>query len=289
MCLMIDQQTVWDEVWPVVQELIRATLDEDSSSIRKLLAPNKQASQLVDLFGPAVLDISLKTVLGRERLGLARAIETEGGRFVHIEYAWPDPRAADNSYTAADVVSVQLKRYGGSWRVVTINPASTDTPMSEARAQGILVANQAFEGQQEPPSEPWILPVALFAGALQLPLREQAMQDEVENLLLPGLQQRTYGVLSIVAGRRLWRDFLKKIRPNLEKPAVWAAASEFIMSEQGLRDVSQAAVGQYYSIGLSKMLPSLRTMKQALNIKGLDERYSPFGTERIVLDKGSRE
>jgi hypothetical protein len=274
---MIDQETVWREIWPVVEDLIQATLAEERQGIKRLLVPGQPAAVLYDLFGLLVLDILLKTVLGRERLGLARAIETENGRYVHIEYAWPDPAVTDASYSAVDVVSVQMQHYRQQWRVVDINPANTDLPMTEARAQTILLANQMDE------LEPWIIPVALFAGALPLPLQPSALQDPVERLFLPGLQQRTFGVVSLVGGRRLWRDFLKKAKPELSQPAAWAAAVEWIMNEQTLREVTQAAVGQHYQVGLPAMLPRIRQIKEWLKIQGLDERYSPLGTTRVVL------
>jgi hypothetical protein len=131
--------------------------------------------------------------------------------------------------------------------------------------------------------EPWLLPVALFAGALQLPLQEKALQDPIEALLLPGLQARSYGLVSQVGGRRLWRDFRRKNDPKLDKPAAWAAAAEFIMAEQGLREQTQAAVGQYYGVVLPALLPRIRQIKQTLSLEGLHERYSPFGAIRVLL------
>ncbi|MCI0578797.1 MAG: hypothetical protein L0332_32310 [Chloroflexi bacterium] len=283
---MIDEQTVWNDIWPVVEGVIRATLAEDEAAVKERLVPGSQAAVLHNLFGATVFDILLKTVLGRNQLGLTRAIETENGRAVHVEYAWPEATAANRQYTAADVVTVRLRRYRQAWRVEEINPASADLPLGEARAQGILLANRAGGEGEPPPAEPWVLPVALFAGALQLPLRPQATRDAVERLLLPGLQQRGYGVLSLVAGRRLWRDFKRKARPTLERPAAWAAAAEFIMNEQSLRQQTQAAVAQQYQAGLTATLPRIRQMKETLAIQGLDERYTPLHTTQIVVQDG---
>lgn len=274
---MIDQETVWQEIWPVVEGLIRSTLAEERQGIRQLLVPNQPAATLYDLFGLPVLDILLKTVLGRESLGLARAIESDKGRYVHIEYAWPDPAATENRYTAVDVVSVQMQRYRHQWRVVNLNPANTDFPMTEPRAQAILLANQADE------LEPWILPVALYAGALPLPFQPAALGDPVERLFLPGMQQRSFGIVSLVGGRRLWRDFLKKAKAKVAQPAAWAAAVEYIMNEQSLREVTQATVGQHYQVNLPAVASRLRQIKERLQIQGLDERYSPLGSARVVL------
>jgi hypothetical protein len=185
---MIQRDTVWNGIWPVVQKLVMATLEENENGLEKLLVPRSRAAELYDLFGLYVFDILLKTILGREQLGLARAIETENGRFVYLEFAWPDPSAGGNTYAETDVVSVQVRKYRNSWRVSDVNPASTNSPMSEPRANTILLANQALEGDEDTPLEPWLLPVALFGGAVQLPIQEKAMRDTVDALVLPVLQ-----------------------------------------------------------------------------------------------------
>ncbi len=282
---MIDKDTVWNGIWPVVQQFVLATLEENKQELKKLLVPRSRAAELYDLFGLYVFDILLKTVLGRQQLGLARAIETENGRFVYLEFAWLDPDAGGKSYAATDVVSVQLRKYRNQWRVSEVNPANTDSPMTEPRANTILIANKTLENENDAPLEPWLLPVALFAGALQLPLQENAHRDPVEALLLPGLQARNYGLVSLVGGRRLWRDFRKKATPQLDKPAAWAAAAEFLMAEQGMRDQTQAAVGKYYGVSLTTLLPRIRQIKQTLSLDGLHERYSPFGATRVQLSE----
>lgn len=280
---MISQETVFEKIWPVVEGLIEATLAEDDAGVRRRLAPGQQAAIIHDLFGFAVFDILLKTVLGREHLGLTRAIETDEGRFVYVEYAWPDPASEDNSYTAADVVSVKLKRYRKRWRVVEINPAVADLPLTEPRAQGILTSSKILTDEAGLPREPWILPVALLAGTLQIPLSDRAAADPVEELLLPGLQHRAYGILSLVSARTLWRDFKKKARPELEEPAAWAAAVEFVMNEQSARNQTQAAVAKTYQVNLTALLSRVKQLKQTLNIQGLDERYSALQRTQIVF------
>ncbi len=279
---MIAQETVWSDIWPVVEELIEATLSEDGDKIAPLLLPHEQAAAMLDLFGFTVFDILLKTVLGRGSLGITRAVETENGRFIHIEYAWPDPTAADNSYTAADVVSIQLTQHNSAWRIVAINPAHIDLPLTGARARGILTTSKLLTETDSVPSEPWVLPVALYGGMLQLPLQPTAMQDEVERLLLPGLQHRTYGVISLLRGRRLWRDFHAAANPDLAKPVGWAAAVEFIMSEQDARNLTQAAVAKHYQTSLANVAPRIKQIKKVLQIKGLDERYTDLQTTQIV-------
>jgi hypothetical protein len=54
---MIDEKTVWDDIWPVVERLIAATVAEDSQAIRQQLHPEGQASDALDLFGYPVFDI----------------------------------------------------------------------------------------------------------------------------------------------------------------------------------------------------------------------------------------
>jgi hypothetical protein len=279
----ISQETVWQAIWPTVEGLIEATLAEDDAAIRPLLIPGSPAAAAHDFFGHAIFDILLKTVLGRRQLGLTRAVETEKARYVHIEYAWPDPEAPDGGYTAADVVSVRLRQYRGRWRVEEVNPAAIDLPLTGPRARGILITSKAFSDSGAAPAEPWLLPVALYGGALQIPLRPGAMADAVERLLLPGLQHRAYGLMSQLAGRRLWRDFKKKGRPQLDNPAAWAAAVEFIMSEQSMREMSQAAVGQHYAVTLAQLLPRVNRIKKTLHIRGADDRYSALRPSQIIL------
>ena len=280
---MISQETVWEEIWPVVESLLDATLAEDEVRVTSLLAPGGEAARLYDLFGVTVFDILLKSVLGRTQLAITRAVQTEEGRYVHIEYVWPDPETENGAYTAADLVTVQLQRTGDRWQVLAVNPAAVDFPLTEARARGVLVTGEARNEGGELPREPWILPVAFLAGSLQLTLREEALADDVERLLLPGLQARHYGPISQIAGRRLWRDFREVATPLLDDPAAWAASAEFILSEQSLREATQAAVGKQYQVPLTQMLPRIRRIKEALAIQGLDERYSALGSKQIIL------
>lgn len=278
---MIDEKTVWDDIWPVVEQLIAATVAEDPQTLRAHLLPGGQADDALDLFGFVVFDILLKTVLGRERLGLVRAIEADEGRAVFIEYAWPDP-AAGRGYTAVDVVAVRLERADGGWRVTEINPASADLPLNTLRATSILAGTQVMSDEGKLPSEPWVLPVALYAGLLQLPLRPEAMADPVEAALLPGLQARGFGLLPLIYGRRLWRDFRAAARPDLDRPAVWAAAVEFILSEHSNRGETQAAVGRQYRAPLGGVASRVKHIRRALGIEGLDARYSDFQTTEII-------
>ncbi len=286
---MVTQETVWQEIWPVVEALLEATLAEDEVRAAGLLAPDSEAGVIMELFGVAVFDIMLKTVLGRERMALTRAIETDGGRHVHVELVWPDPEQGDNSYTAADLTSVKMQRLRKEWRVVAINPAAIDFPLTEARAQAVLLTSKVLSDEQRLSAEPWLLPVALFAGNLQIPLQQGAMQDDVERLLLPGMQHRTYGILSLIAGRRMWRDFKKRAGPQSDRPAAWAAAAEFLMSEQMAREATQAGVAKNYEVSLTHMLPCVKRIKSTLQISGLDERYSPLGrTQVVVREKGAQ-
>lgn len=281
---MIDEKTVWDDIWPVVEQLISATVAEDSRTLRQLLYPHGQAAGALELFGPVVFDILLKTVLGRDRLGLTRAIEGDGGDTVFIEYAWPDP-ATQGSYTAVDVVAVRLAAGGGGWRVVEINPAAADLPLNSMRATSILAGMQVMNEDGKLPSEPWVLPVALYAGVLQLPLQPGAAADPVEALLLPGLQARGFGFLPQLLARRLWRDFVTAAGDDFdpaERPGAWAAAVELIMGEQTNRGETQAAAGRHYRASLGAVAGRTQQIRRALNIEGFDARYSDFSTTEIV-------
>ena len=281
---MIDEKTIWEAVWPVVENLIEATLAEDAATMRTLLTPDGQAAAMLDLFDVYVYDILLKTVLGREQLGVSRAVETENGRFIHIEYAWPEPGSAQNSFTANDVVTASLTQLEGRWLIDSINPSSIDLPLTGARARGIIATGQSLSEDGKVPGESWILPFALYGGLLKMKLRPEALADAVEKLLIPGMQERTYGAMALLNGRALWRNFKTSSKPKLDKPAAWAAAVEFIMSELELRNLTQAAVAKNHQIPLSIMVPRMKQIKKVLNIQKNDERYADLQSTQIVYE-----
>lgn len=281
---MIDEKTIWDEVWPVVENLIQATLAEDATTMHTLLIPNGQAAAMLDLFDVYVYDILLKTVLGREQLGVSRAIETEDGRYLHIEYAWPEPGSEQNSYTANDVVTVTLTQVADNWRIASVNPSSIDLPLTGGRARGLIATGQSLSDDGKVPGESWVLPFALYGGLLKMKLRPEALADPVEELLIPGMQERSYGAMALVNGRTLWRHFKAANQPKLDKPAAWAAAVEFIMSELELRTLTQAAVAKHHQTPLSKMVPRMKQIKKVLAIQKNDERYADLQSTQIVYE-----
>jgi hypothetical protein len=281
---MINEKTIWDEVWPVVEGLIQATLAEDAATMQTLLTPDGQAAAMLDLFDVYVYDILLKTVLGREQLGVSRAIETENGRFIHIEYAWPEPGSQQNSFTANDVVTVTLTQVEGNWRIDSVNPSSIDLPLTGGRARGLIATGQSLSDDGKVPGESWILPFALYGGLLKMKLRPEALADPVEELLIPGMQERSYGAMALVNGRSLWRDFKAINKPKLDKPAAWAAAVEFIMSELELRNLTQAAVAKNHQNPLSTMVPRMKQIKKVLAIQKGDERYADLQSTQIVYE-----
>ncbi len=278
---MITPEEVWEDIWPTVERLIQSTLAEDLAGIEETLHPKGTAAQLFDLYGHYVFDLLLKTVLGRGSLTVTRAIETENGRSVHVEMVWPEPGSEDNSYTAADLVAIKMKKYRKSWRVMDINPAAVDLPLTEARATAILANSKALSQADGLPQEAWILPVALFGGALQIRLREEGLRDDVEREFLTGMQARAYGILSQLGARRLWRDFATQEKPPLDRPRDWAAAVEIIANEQALREQTQAAVAKNYGTSLAPVISRVGAIKKALKIQGLDERYTALHHEQI--------
>ncbi|MCB8977786.1 MAG: hypothetical protein H6657_10220 [Ardenticatenaceae bacterium] len=281
---MIEEKTIWEAVWPVVEQLIEATLAEDAATMRTLLTPNGQAAAMLELFDVYVYDILLKTVLGREQLGVTRAVETENGRFIHIEYAWPEPGSEQNNFTANDIVTASLTQVGERWLIDSINPSTLDLPLTGARARGIIATGQSLSEDGKVPGESWILPFALYGGLLKMNIQPDALADPVEELLLPGMQERTYGAMALINGRTLWRDFKAANKPNLDKPAAWAAAVEFIMSELELRNLTQAAVAKKHQIPLSTMVPRMKQIKKVLNIQKNDERYADLQSTQIVYE-----
>ena len=111
--------------------------------------------------------------------------------------------------------------------------------------------------------------------------------DAVEAALLPGLQARGYGLLPQVYGRRLWRDFVAAARPELDRPAVWAVAVEYLIGQQSNRAESQAAVGRFYRAPLGGVAGRAKHIARVLGIQGPDSRYSDLATTEIVYNPES--
>ncbi|MCB8945167.1 MAG: hypothetical protein H6658_15580 [Ardenticatenaceae bacterium] len=279
---MITEQQVWDEIWPVVGHAIQAVINEDQADLKRVLVPNSLAAEVLDVYGVPAYTFLFKTMLKRESLGLVRVVETDGGDSVYIEFAWPDPELGGNRFSGVDLVAVHLTKRDPYWLILDVNPASIDAPLSSARARMALVASQVLEGEVEP--EPWLVPLALYSGVMQLQLAQTAVRDVVEEQLLAGLQTRSFGLISIVLGRRLWRDFVETAAPPIDKAAVWAAAVEYLISLQEKREVTQAAVGDHYKVALPTLLPRIKRIEKALNVKGVDERYSDLATTQIVYE-----
>ncbi len=275
---MISEETIWEQIWPVVAQAIEATLAEDEAALALLTIEGGQATDALELYGFISFDILLKTVLGRSRLGLTKAVETDNGRFIYIEFAWTD---GDNGVTAVDLVTVCLTQQNNAWRIVEINPAAVDAPLNSKRAQAVLTNNQLLQNADQFAAEPWILPYVLYAGLLQLPLQNMSQLDAVEKLLFPGLQQRGFGLMAQLYGRQLWRDFLTETQPELTHAAAWAAALEFLISEQHNREVTQAAVSKHYQTNLAAMVPNIRKITKTLDLQNDDARYSDLHTLQI--------
>jgi hypothetical protein len=183
---MITEQQVWDDIWPVVGHAIEAVLAEDNEALARCFTPKSLAADVLDVYGYHAFGFLLKTMFERDSLALVRAVETDNGRAIHLEYAWPDPDLGDNRFSGVDLVSVRLSPSDDGWRILDINPASIDAPLSSTRARTALVTSQILQEEVEP--EPWLLPLALYSGVMQIQLAETAVRDAVEKLLLPSLQ-----------------------------------------------------------------------------------------------------
>ncbi len=277
---MISEDSIWTEVWPVVESAIEATLSEDAPALQSHLLPDGQASDVLALFGASVFDILLKTVLGRGQLGLTRAVETDDGTRLHIEFAWPDPALPDQAITAADVVTVSLVPTDDGWLIERINPASIDMPLTELRARAVL------NGVAEPLSaEAWMLPFALYAGQLQLPLLPDAMADEVEKLLLPGLQARQFGLIPLLLGRTLWRDYRGALGVEPRPAKVWAAAVAAVIGECNGHQEGKGNSAEIDAVKPTALAARANSIRRTLNIQTPDPRYSDIQQTEIIYEE----
>ena len=284
---MITEQTVHDEIWPVVQSLIAATLAGDEKMARRQLVPNRPVADMLQMFGITALDIFLKTILMRGRCGVRQAILTDNGRFVYIEYVWEGGVSASNDlFTAEDSVTVKMRRYRDSWRADDINPSSIELLLSAPRARAIMFATDEFQKDGTFPQHPWVLPVALYSGLLQLPPLEQATEDAVETAVLAQMQGRNYEILAHVHARRLWRDFKRKVKMKKVRPSeagAYAAAVEFVMNEQTASDLELNALCDEYDALPQIAERFVKRIKQALKIEEMDKRYSTLMSEEVRI------
>lgn len=270
----MNEETILKHVWPVVVDLIGAVVREDEAAVAECLLAGSPAAELLDLFGLDVLDILLKTILDREELELNQVVEVAEGVF--IEFAWAKPGITADGLPVDGAVSVLLAPGDGRFLIADVTPSGLELLLTEARARAILATSKILNQRQNLASEPWVLPLALFGGLLPLPLRPEALTDSAESLFLPSLQQRQYGVLTLLRARRLWRDF-KVIHPlPIGHPAGWAAAVEWVMGEQSLWQMPVTAVAEAYGTLPATLSAHAEKIKTALGITGLDERYADW-------------
>lgn len=271
-----------EKIWPQGRQLIIAVLERDDKAIRRQLDPHGSVLQLYKLYGLTALEILLKTLLGRMQVGLAQAI-AGADKYVYVEYVWLDGLAdVETEYDHNDIVTLRMRQYRKQWRVSDINPSDATRWITSATARG-LVAEQRLENDGEIPQSVEILPLTLLAGMLTLPLQSAELRDPVEKLLLPMMQTHGFGAQGLVGALRLWRDFCKRGKPDLSRPAVWAASAELIMTEQAMIETTQAAVAKAYNVSMTKLFAPTKMIKQRLKIDDVDERYSPLTAHNLIL------
>ncbi|MCA9873648.1 MAG: hypothetical protein KC441_08335 [Anaerolineales bacterium] len=268
----MDEKNILEHAWTAVAALVEATLREDEPAAAEQLLPGSPAAQLLALFGLEVFDILLKTVLGQDQLELVQVVEVPEGLF--IEFAWIMPGPAEAGRPVDGKVSVLLQLRHGRFLISDVNPAGLDLLLTEARARAILATSKILSRRDELPSEPWILPLALFAGFLPLPLRPEALADAVETRFFAGLQQREYGVMLLLRARRLWHDFKQANPLPTGSPALWAAAVEWVMGEQNSRPMPATAVAAAYDVSPAKLRKRAEVIQETLHITALDDRYT---------------
>lgn len=134
--------------------------------------------------------------------------------------------------------SCQLKCYRTEWRVESINPAAVDLPLTEACVAAILMNTSELTSNGVLPAEAWILPVALFGGALQINLREAGVSESVEREFLLGMQSRGYGLLSLlghagwaISGRWRRSKFNPKTRNHGPRPWNFWPANKLVPNQ----------------------------------------------------------
>ncbi|MCX6023432.1 MAG: hypothetical protein NTZ05_17220 [Chloroflexi bacterium] len=118
------------------------------------------------------------------------------------------------------------------------------------------------------------LPANLLTGDAQLKLNPTAPRDGVERLALAGMSDHGVPFIEQANGVRIWRDFVKKRHPSLERPPSGAAALDYIMALMEFRKGTQGEIGKTYGVSAATVATRYKEIVAALNLVQFDDRSS---------------
>ncbi len=278
------------ETAPVARQFVEAVKGLDESAISPLLMPDSEADWAFRLFGLGPLVFLLYVHLECEDFVLPR-FGRRSQEEVGVEVGWVvgEDENGRAVYDPRRVCTLTLRRHEERWRVADLNPAPLDAQISVPQAQGLL-KQIVSEGKGDNPI--WF-PLGVLTGAFQLKRLGQEPLDDVEILFVHGMESSAFGVPEILRAVRLWREFKDKAQPSYRRPAVYAAAVEYIMVLFGFYGDSQIQIARRYAVSPSSISSKWHEIETVLGLSQFDTRYSLHqdpgaGLEAMVRQMGKK-
>ncbi len=264
-----------EALWRTIQEFVRA-LQRRDPTVRRWLAPHSEAELLLDIYGEEALLILLKDYLDKESFIFLRtaALPKDGGPARLAEIAWVDPGASPP--TRQDRVTLQLRQVRRRWLVEDLWPAPLDAPLTVDQARAAWTEH---EDRAEP--------AAIFlAGASTIPPEGCGELDDVETLLVLGMDAHGFSPREVVRAVRLWRDLCRDGRPAYRRPAILAAAVEHAFCLLGsYYGASLRRTAAYYGVRPGGVGRHLAQIRERLGLVCFDPRYSAFEPPAELLQR----
>jgi hypothetical protein len=247
-------------------EFVRIVSVGDEDAIVKQIIPTSELRIAWDLFGLDYVRPLLGLHWGYEHIQahrlMTRLTAEEKQGLLELVY-----RDSEENATL-DFILLYLRHYRRRWRVWDALPYGLDGPLG-----GTL--DEYAEGIME--------------GYLVLPLAYPDDLDEVERLLVPGMQDNGCSVLEIFKAVKLWRDFKRKAKPTIRKAATWAAAVDYTVGALAtLEGVSQRDSAERYGVSSATVGSKFKDVYTALDLCYYDPRYSvvedPMADQRAMME-----
>jgi hypothetical protein len=275
-----------EEVAPIVRELLRALQAQDEAGIAPLLIEGSESDWGFRLFGMGPLIFLLYMHLERDEFVLPR-FARRGRREVLVEVGWVTgtDEQGRSIYDPRRLSTVTIQRRGEQGGISDVTPSPLDHPLTVSEAQDVL-RRAVEEGKG---GNPLWFPLGVLTGAFQLKRLGKEPLDEVEELLVKGMERSSFGVPEIIRAVRLWRDFKGGAAAGSHRPQVYAAAVEYIMVLFGFYGDSQVAIGQRYEVSAASISATWREIEAALGLSQFDSRYSVHADPGAPLEAMLRQ
>jgi hypothetical protein len=231
--------------------LLEGVLGDDAAAVARKLAPDSLKRVGLSLFGLDAIGIPMGLAAKPHQLGLTAVEVGDGAAVVEI-------RGRDDKEQDVSVCSVILGSHGTEWRVDDIWPVPSDCDFT---VETVL--------------EPTVL---FYNGQMQLELANPESLDEVERLLVAGLQAQGLGLHLIEQGARIWRLYSEGLEPTAAAPALAAGVH---LATLALDDASPdpEVLADYYEVPVDTVVACFMRIAERLGFD-LQEEAEPPAVDR---------